>query len=358
MTERLTVLSSPASTGAAGNPYIEQLVDHLGRRGLVAQPFTRRALLDRPSVVHVHWPAYLLAARSAPAAVPEALRVLVLLRLARARGAVLVWTGHDVEPHDGFPTRVHAAFFRAFVRQVDHLVALGAVTVPVLRRRWPALGRTPVAVVPHGHYRDVYPPPPSRAQARAALGVPGDAHVLLCFGQVRRYKRLDEVVRAHRRRAGADDLLVVVGGCADEALAGELRAAAGEDPRVRLVLDRVDETTASTWFGAADAFVHAYDDRSALNSGAALLALSLGTPVVARSTPVVDELAASVGGSWVRAVAGDVEDVVVAALAAPAGEPAGAAPMPEREWPAVAAATEEVYRDALRRRRRRARDRA
>ena len=357
MTEPLTVLSSPASTGAAGNPYIEQLVEHLRRRGVVVEPFTRRALLDRPAVVHVHWPAYLLAARDARAAVPEALRVLGLLRLARARGAVLVWTGHDVEPHDGFPTRVHAAFFRAFVRQVDHLVALGAVTVPVLRRRWPVLARTPVAVVPHGHYRDVYPVPLSQAQARASLGVPDAARVLLCFGQVRRYKRLDEVLRAHRRRAGPDDLLVVVGGCSDEALAGELRAAAGDDPRVRLELVRVDEPTASAWFGAADAFVHAYDDRSALNSGAALLALSLGTRVVARSTPVVDELAASVGGPWVRAVAGDVGDVVTAALSVPAAGPAGQAPMPDRDWPAVAEATEEVYREALRRRRHRPRRR-
>lgn len=347
MTSVLTVLSSPASTGPLGNPYIEQLVDHLGARGVRVLPFTRRGLVDRPSVVHVHWPAYLLAATTVRAALPEALKVLSLLRLARARGAALVWTGHDVQPHDGFPTWVHEAFFRAFVRQVDHVLALSAVSIPVLRSRWPALRRTPVAVVPHGHYRDVYPTPPSRMEARTALGLPRSARVLLCFGQVRRYKRLEEVVQAHRRRAGKDDLLVVVGGCPDAALAADLQVAAGGDPRVRLELERAGEERTSAWFGAADAFVHAYDDRSALNSGAALLALSLGTPVVARATPVIEELATSVGSSWVEAVEGDVEDVVTQALHVPLAERGETVTMPDREWPAVAAATEAVYRKAL-----------
>ena len=344
----LTVLMSPASGGTGGNPYIDQLVDSLGASGAVVEDFTRRGLLGAPHVVHVHWPMHLVRPQPSLGAVLDVAKVLGLIACARVRGSALVWTAHDLEPHEGFPSPLHSAFHRLFLQQVDHVIVLSDQGASTLTDRWPVLRGVPMTKVPHGHYRDWYPPALPKDQARAALGIGGDKTVHLAFGQIKRYKNLVELAEVWGRGAGPDEELHVVGEVWDHGLDQELARAARSDARIHLHLGRADDAEVSLWHSAADAVVLAYAKGTPLNSGAAMLALSFGLPVVVRRSPTMQELGDVVGDEWLLQCDGPADGL--AALRHRRHPPPSTAPagMERYEWSAIGSGTLVAYRAALR----------
>lgn len=276
------------------NPYLERLHDALARRGIETvsgAPGLRWALRARSqvAVAHLHWIEFFVHGYGRRAGVtphcPRALyvaraaRFLVALALLRARGVRIVWTVHNLRPHEQrFPV-------------LDRLVALGVATLShsivvhsdfARRRLRTELGWTtsPCWVAPIGNYDGSYPPARrGRERMREDLDIRADAFVFLVFGQLRAYKRLDEVIGAFRQIDAPDVCLVVAGRPLDEAVRESAVRAAGSDPRVRLLLDYVDDADVADIHATADAAVVAYVD--AFSSAALVLALSQGLAVVA-----------------------------------------------------------------------------
>ena len=119
-------------------------------------------------------------------------------------------------------------------------------------------------------------PFPTRAEARAALGVPPEAVVLGVVSRLARDKALDVAVRAVRAvRAEVPGLLFLVAGDGPERTA--LEAAAGGDPGIRF-LGRVDDATARAVMRAADASVSVA--RTQYQLFTVIEALSMGVPVL------------------------------------------------------------------------------
>jgi beta-1,4-mannosyltransferase len=144
-------------------------------------------------------------------------------------------------------------------------------------------------VLPHPNYLGAYPAARgTRAQERARLGLPEHAFVYLVFGQVRRYKRVPEVVRAFRAASDPSARLVVAGAAHDDALRAEVEAARGDDVRVLLRLSAVSDDEVAGLHAAADAAVLHY--RDVFSSGALLLALSFGLPVAGPRGTTLTEL--------------------------------------------------------------------
>jgi hypothetical protein len=141
----------------------------------------------------------------------------------------------------------------------------------------------------------------------------------------------------------ADDATLVVAGDVGDPEVGpavERARAAGAD--VRLLPGRVDEAGMARILAAAD--VVAYPFTRILNSSAVVLALSYGRPVLTAASPSLCELQAAVGPQRLRLLDGPVRaaDLVAALDAAPAdtGPPPTAA---LGEWPAIGAATLDLY---------------
>ncbi|HET7304688.1 MAG TPA: D-inositol-3-phosphate glycosyltransferase [Segeticoccus sp.] len=145
-----------------------------------------------------------------------------------------------------------------------------------------------VRVVPPGVDLRVFAPG-SRTRARAALGVPADAHVLLFVGRVQPLKAPDVLLRAAaellRRRPELRDRLVVAvlggpsgSGLADTGALVRLAERLGITGQVRL-LPPVHREELARWYRAADlACVPSYSESFGL---VALEAQACGTPVVA-----------------------------------------------------------------------------
>jgi beta-1,4-mannosyltransferase len=348
---RLRVLVSPYAKDGPVNPYLTLMEQALSEQGTRVEDYGRaKAARGGVDIVHVHWPERLVHwRRSWPTVLAEAAALLTSLVIARQRGAALVWTAHNAFPHDLTRPRAYRAFFTVFLRLVDLVVVLSDASAERLRTTHPRLRAVPTVTVPHGHYRDSYPPAPDRARARQQLGLPDLGPVFLSLGLIRRYKNVTGLVEAFLRE-DCPGTLVVAGRVHDAGLEDELRRAAGGDPRVLLLLHHLSEDEVALLHGAADVVVLPYSSASVLNSGAALLGLSFSTPVVGPDTPSLRELQALVGEEWVALF----DDGAAAALTA--ARAVTARPRPEvldlsvLDWDVVAERCLVAYRTARLRR--------
>jgi beta-1,4-mannosyltransferase len=334
------------------NPYSRLLRDALGRRGVrfVSTPGLRsawaRQAAQEVDAVHLHWLEFLYSADGNPALRAalmhkRAASLLLALRALRSAPVRVVWTVHNLRPHEARAPWLGRATTRAALRTSDAIVVHSRHAA----RRLSEELELPVepAVLPHPHYIGTYPEPRrDRDTIRAELGIPGDGFAYLMFGQVRRYKRVPEAIAAFRRLDDAGARLVVAGGVHDADLAGEIAAARDGDERVLLRLAPVPELEVSELHAAADAALLHY--RDVFSSGALLLALSLGLPVVAPADTTATETAPPPA---VEPYAGD--DPLPALTAVRAGPPE-----PRREaalaaarsfgWDAMADSLVDLYR--------------
>jgi glycosyltransferase involved in cell wall biosynthesis len=207
-------------------------------------------------------------------------------RAARPRGSPApkrLFLCHNVEPHEPAPLlRALAAY------------GLGAADGFLVHARAEAerltryAGGRPVRIHPHPTYDVFSASPPSRDEARAALGVTG--RTILFFGYVRPYKGLADLLEAlARARPTSWDQLLVVG----EFYEPRSRyAAALEHPALRdkvRVIDRyVANEEIAAYVAASDVVALPY--RSATGSGIAQVAFGGGVPVIATRTGGLEEV--------------------------------------------------------------------
>jgi glycosyltransferase involved in cell wall biosynthesis len=201
----------------------------------------------------------------------------------------IVWTMHNLRPHETAYPALDRLLTWTVAALSNALVVHSRYAGERLAREYPWL-RRPTWIAPHGHYMDEYAGgPDDRDTVRAALAIPDEAFLFLTFGQLRRYKRADAVIRAVRSLEADDVHLLVVGAPLDDAVRQEIVHAADGDPRVHLRLKFVPDADVAPLHAAADAAIVAYPE--VFSSGALLLALSLGVPVVAPRESAASEAA-------------------------------------------------------------------
>jgi glycosyltransferase involved in cell wall biosynthesis len=340
----MRVLASPAFVNRWLNPYNWLLNAHLVREGVRVQGATPwRLLRGQGELWHLHWPEHSFNARSAARASVSARTWLHLAREARRAGLRIVWTVHNVRAHDGRHPEREARFWEEFLPLVDGVVHLSQAGRLAAEARFPGLVTTPHWTIPHGHYRGEYRTLLDRDAARARLGLPAGGPLVLCSGRLRPYKNVPALLDAVRALPDPALRCLVTGASTDPELRRTVEAAARGDTRIHLDLRHLRKSELATAHAAADLVVLPY--REILNSGSALLALSLDRPVLVPRQGAMAELADAVGHDWVRCYDGPLTaDVLAEALAWARETPrAASAPLDAFAWPAIARAHRDAY---------------
>ena len=301
------------STGVAAfplieeNPYQHLLYSALASFGLEVIPdahFKIRELWrarGRIDVLHFHWPQNYYRWWRRPARHATFLSWVKLglfavrLMFGRALGYRIAWTIHEVYPHERAPGRVDRLGSALLARFSHVLIAHDRGTA---RHAAEQLGcrLERITIVPHGSYIGVYPEGRSRAAVRSELGLAAGTFVFLSFGHLRAYKEIERLLAAFSGAALPDAALVVAGLPLDGRSSAAVRDAAEADPRIIPLLEFVPDERVAELFGAADAAVLPRSDGG--TSGALILALSLGLPVVAARVDDYAELTGGEGAGW------------------------------------------------------------
>ncbi len=221
----------------------------------------RDALRTRASVLHVHWvwlnkdPIRNLLRRRELAG---------LMETSESARRPVVWTMHNADPHDGSSAE------REMMQRVARAAQGIVVHSPASRDSAMEINaKAQVRVIPHGPLRDAYGPAPERSEARTICGLP-ERTTILCFGQIRPYRGVQELLAAFKR-SRIDATLLIVGSCPNPELKKVLQQLAHGDPRIDFIPERVPDELVPHFFSAADLVVLPY--RSATTSGVANLAM-------------------------------------------------------------------------------------
>lgn len=341
----IRILASPAYGNREANPYNALLTASIERAGGEVQEFSVRALLTgRWDIWHLHWPEHSLhqdgVLRAVKALLSRCLRILI----ARATRTRIVWTVHNAQPHDlPFP-RMYRALRRVLVLMLSGWISLSSEARDEALRVIPSLSRRPSWVIPHGDYRSSYASPPPYEEARRALGMEPETRVLLFFGLIRGYKDVPQLVRTFQA-SDDPDLRLIIAGKPVGPIGEELRALAGSDDRIRLDMEFIPAERLPLYFGAADLTVLPF--RRILNSGSALLSLSLDTPVLVPALGSMRQLADWVGAPWVQLFEGQLDAGELSDALAAATTVRGRAPLEAFAWDDIGEQTLAVYSSLL-----------
>jgi beta-1,4-mannosyltransferase len=306
------------------NPYLARFCREIEARGVEVVMQNRRAGLRRLSAgdwVHLHWPGGPLISSQRWLYAWRVWRFEAFVRSVKRRGLRLAWTAHNLYPHDDPHPDLGRRARHELMPHVDHVFVHFPSAIATIADE---LGyRGPTTVIPHGNYIDDYGELGDRSAARAQLGLPAEGFVALMLGQLRAYKGIREAVTAFLAMAGEHDRLVIAGRTIGD-VGPELAGAAG-DPRVIVRLGHVPADQIAPYHAAADCFLAAH--RSTFTSGSAVMALSLGCPIVG---PSVNHLASLGPEPRLWASDGSVEGLADALRRRKAAGPIDRAAL--REW--------------------------
>lgn len=281
------------------HPYVQKLYRGLRSRGARAVPVTGpQQLTDAPglhhrSVFHLQWTASILAeATSERDALDRAGAFLGQVDRLKARGTPVVWTIHNVLPHECTHPDAEILLCAGMAERSDAIHVLNHATIAETAGRY-ALPADRIRVIPYEE--DPVVPTISRAEARLRLALTGDDVVFLAFGRIRPYKQLDRLLDAFadHRRSHPRTRLVVAGLLERFPGSRQLGARCRREAGVVARLGRVADDEVETLFAASDATVISY---RVLNSGVAITAVAHGCPVGALDVGGLAEVLGDDGG--------------------------------------------------------------
>ncbi len=271
------------------NPFHGLLYGHAWRAGIGAvqvireetiPELTELARLGFPTMLHLHWLNQVLAnAGSATDAGREREAFLGRIDRFRDAGGHLAWTVHNILPHGTRFEEEEARLSQDVLDRCDVVHVMAASTAEIVAP-WYGIPPERTIQVPHPSYLGAYEDLVSRDQARHELGLWPDEIVYLVLGAIRPYKGLRELLDAWPDVRAGDPRrrLVIAGGPSEEPGVAALLEDAAMQPGVLLFEGQVASADVQLFLRAADVAVLPYV--RALNSGALMLSITFGLPVV------------------------------------------------------------------------------
>jgi beta-1,4-mannosyltransferase len=333
------------------NPYGNLLADALARHGVDveyvvdhSEPWLR-ANAGRFDVMHWHWPSHEYNdAVSRDNTARRMQQFLDELRLARSLGWRVVWTAHNLYPHDRTHHDLNVAFRQAFVEIASAIISHCDLAAAAVRGEFNPTA--PIFVIPHGNFIDVLPASVPREEERRDLGIGDDDFVYGFIGNLLPYKGLEELIDAFRAVDPGDAWLLISGGTRPREYGQSIVARAAGHPRI--VVRTYDYAPGEAFVRVLQASeVIVLPFRASTTSGSLVQALSWPRPCIVPAMGCLpSQMDADAGILYLPDEPGGLEHALRAArhLDLPAAREAAWRSAVRADWDDIARWTMEAYR--------------
>lgn len=299
----LRILAWPAFSNEKVNPYNSLLYRELVRQGATVTEYShKRALFDNQDVAHFHWPDGYINQANLLKSIQRLLLLVTVIFILKLKRTKIVWTVHNVAPHDAFRPGLSSRFLNWFSKRCNGFIFMSKANLEKFHERYGQAPQQATALIPHGHYRSCYPTAPGQSAARQQLGLPTENRVLLFFGMIKPYKNIPALMSVFNQAALPNCTLVIAGNTEPPELRQEITQLRNAD--THLFLEFIADEQLPVYLSAADYVILPY--KAILNSGALLLALSFNKPVIAPHMGAIISMQEELGKHWIQSYNGDL----------------------------------------------------
>lgn len=298
-------------------------------------------------IVHYHWLDPCIKATGRITTIIKNICFLLEVMIIRLFGKRIVWTVHNLLPHDTEYKKILIYFIRLFVKFTDAIIVHSNYARQLIVNELDA-DISKIRIIPHGNYINNYKNTVSRDEARKKLYLGNNKFVMLFIGRIRPYKGLLNLVDIVNKSTNENLHLVIAGVFDNDRHSDRLLNKIGNHPRFTVHRGFVPADELQYFMNAADIVVLPYTN--ILTSGVAILAMSFGKPVIAPSLGELTELFNNNGGILYNpanqeGLSGAIEQASHADLEAMGAYNLSRAR--SQGWESVAAATKTVYQSCL-----------
>ena len=280
----MKVAMFPRSPLFRDNPYLNLLENGLNIFGVefidgVDDEMNWHWLLvnrGRVDILHFHWLQYHYDRKNFVTSCWALTRYITKLYLARKLGYRLIWTVHNLDPHE-FRYPLLDSLCRTITGNLSHRIIVHSEdTKRKIEIQFNRYGD--IYVIPHLNYVGAYPGLIDKEEAKRRLRLTGADLVFLCFGTVRSYKGFEDAIKNFKKLPGERYRLIIAGRPMNEEIEYEIKNLVSDDPRIVAILQYIPNEDVPIYFSAADVVLLPF--RKITTSGSAVLAMSFGRPVV------------------------------------------------------------------------------
>jgi glycosyltransferase involved in cell wall biosynthesis len=273
------------------NPYIELLYQgiHDLDKNVKLYPFILKNIFYGIDIFHIHWPESILNRGSFRIKILNLFKFFFKVLLLKLSGAKIVWTVHNFRPHErNTAIFLENFFYYLWGKFIDAVIFLSNGS----REKFFELGIANISseVIPHGHYIDLYEQVVPSNYLKDKFGIKSADVVIGHYGLIREYKNIPALISEFGNFEGGEYKLLICGAISedDKDLKDEIINLSKEDDRVELHFEFLSNEEIKELYSFTDIAILPYKD--IVNSGSALLALSLGCPVLVPNNLFMQEL--------------------------------------------------------------------
>lgn len=256
-----------------GNPYCPILYENLAKI-ITLDYFTNKKkfklFAKRPHILHFNWVGGIYSHPSKAVSSLKFFFFLKLLSLLRYCGTKVVWTAHNLIPHNSRETELEMKRRRLFLKQVDGVITLSSNMEGLVRNELHYKG--PLLRTHHVEYSEYFAPLTQRFQLQRS----GNTKTFLCLGQISAYKGFDYILDALPHLA--PDCRIVVAGKPDGSVSPEKLDLLRNSCQVTLVDRFLEDYEVAELLRSCTALLMPYKEVDL--SGNIFLASTFGTPII------------------------------------------------------------------------------
>jgi len=297
--KRLKVLAFPKSKNYKSNPYNKLLYDDMNKISeFEVDEFSIKNLLTKKyNVIHIHWPEYFLNSHYVlKAFLYNIIFLLGGLYLQRKLGCKVVWTVHNIVPHEIKYKSLSNIFWRYFPRLVDGAISLSKENQKIAANSISGFNSLKVKkIIYHGLYDSVYLNSMSKSNCRKLLSLNDSDKVVLILGQIKKYKNVESLVNVFNEyNLDGKYKLIIAGKFESEEYYNYVKSSIKSD-NIIIHNKFIPDDEVQIYYNSADLSVIPF--KNIFNSGSMLLSVSFNCKVLVPHSPAFSEYKEMLGGN-------------------------------------------------------------